>query len=229
MSRKRRQYARVRAQSLVAHLHLDGKLVGGGPVENISAGGLLVRTGQQLPEGAELQLDLVRPGMKKPFRLAGHVVGGGGPSGTPPALRIAFELGSDLPAARLHGLLHELGLRETVEPPAAPPPQAPPAPAILRQAASAPAATAAPLPPRAAALPVPVLAPRPVLLPAPAALTPWAPPAAAASVAREPEAALSLQQQVQELQQQLRTARAQLERHERELAALRAELRGPRQ
>jgi hypothetical protein len=34
---------------------------------------------------------------------------------------------------------------------------------------------------------------------------------------------------VRELQEQLRMARAQLERHERELAALRTELRMPRQ
>jgi hypothetical protein len=203
MSRRRRHYSRVRAQSLVAHLHLDGKLVGGGAVENISAGGLLVRTGQQLPSGAALQLDLVRPGMKKPFRLPGFVVEhSGGQGGVRPAMRIRFDLSADSSASRLHVLLGELGLRELMEPG---PPQPPPVP----------------LPPLATGAPrawAPVAGSPPVLLPQP-------PPA---RTVPPPQAPVQVEAQLQALREELRWTRAQLERHEAELAALRTELRARR-
>ena len=44
-------------------------------VENLSAGGLFLRTEQQLPQGTALQIDLVKPGGRKPLHLAGLVAG----------------------------------------------------------------------------------------------------------------------------------------------------------
>ena len=217
MSRRRRQYSRVHARSLVAHVHLDGKLVGGGAVVNISAGGLLVRTAQQLPQGAVVQLDLVRPGMKRPFRLPGCVVG---LSGTPPAVRIRFDPGTEGAAARLHALLNELGLRALEEPAAEH--EAPPAP---RQGLE----TLPPPAPRHDLGPLPPLAPRrpaavgPV--PRPASPPVLAPVAAVYGPAAPPEWARAQQLQLLALQEALAQARAQLERHEQELGVLRAQLR----
>lgn len=64
MPENRRRHPRVRAQGIVAHLR--------GPtgrypchVENISVGGLFVRTDRVLDVGTQLEVDLVRPGWKK--------------------------------------------------------------------------------------------------------------------------------------------------------------------
>jgi hypothetical protein len=64
MADNRRRHPRVRAQGIVAHLR--------GPtgrypcsVENISVGGLFVRTDRVLDVGTQLEIDLVRPGWKR--------------------------------------------------------------------------------------------------------------------------------------------------------------------
>lgn len=64
MVENRRKHPRVRAHGLVAHLR--------GPagrysceVENISIGGIFVRTDQILDVGTQLEVDLVRPGWKR--------------------------------------------------------------------------------------------------------------------------------------------------------------------
>jgi uncharacterized protein (TIGR02266 family) len=44
-------------------------------VENLSAGGLFLRTEQQLPRGTGLQIELVKPGGRKPIELTGIVAG----------------------------------------------------------------------------------------------------------------------------------------------------------
>ncbi len=73
-SKEKRKYTRVRPRGVVAHVR--------GPVaafacqvENLSAGGLFLRTEQQLPHGTALQIDLVKPGGRKPLHLAGMVAG----------------------------------------------------------------------------------------------------------------------------------------------------------
>ena len=64
MADNRRRHLRVRAQGIVAHLR--------GPsgrypctVENISVGGLFVRTDRVLDVGTRMEVDLVRPGWKR--------------------------------------------------------------------------------------------------------------------------------------------------------------------
>ncbi len=64
MTENRRRHPRVRAQGIVAHLRGP---TGRHPcqVENISIGGLFVRTDQVLDVGTQLEVDLVRPGWKR--------------------------------------------------------------------------------------------------------------------------------------------------------------------
>ena len=73
-SKEKRRYTRVRPRGVVAHVR--------GPsaafacqVENLSAGGLFLRTEQQLPRGTEVQIELIKPGGRKPLHVAGHVAG----------------------------------------------------------------------------------------------------------------------------------------------------------
>ena len=64
MTDNRRKHPRVRAPGLAAHLR--GPL-GRTPcqVENLSIGGLYVRTDQVLDVGTQLEVDLVKPGWKR--------------------------------------------------------------------------------------------------------------------------------------------------------------------
>jgi uncharacterized protein (TIGR02266 family) len=73
-SKEKRKYTRVRPRGVVAHVR--------GPsaafacqVENLSAGGLFLRTEQQLPQGTALQIDLVKLGGRKSLHLSGLVAG----------------------------------------------------------------------------------------------------------------------------------------------------------
>ncbi|MFL5310160.1 MAG: PilZ domain-containing protein [Myxococcales bacterium] len=72
--KEKRKYTRVRPRGVVAHVR--------GPsaafacqVENLSAGGLFLRTEQQLPQGTAVRIELVKPGGRKPLHLAGLVAG----------------------------------------------------------------------------------------------------------------------------------------------------------
>ena len=74
-SKEKRKYTRVRPRGVVAHVR--------GPsaafacqVENLSAGGLFLRTEQQLPHGTALHIDLVKPGGRKSLHLSGLVAAG---------------------------------------------------------------------------------------------------------------------------------------------------------
>jgi len=73
-TKEKRKYTRVRPRGIVAHVR--------GPsaafacqVENLSAGGLFLRTEHQFPQGTSLQIDLVKPGGRKPLHVAGMVAG----------------------------------------------------------------------------------------------------------------------------------------------------------
>ena len=69
----KRRYVRTRAQNLVAHLRVGDRTIQA-PVEDISMGGMLARTGESIAIGTALMFDLARPGLKKPLRLLGVVV-----------------------------------------------------------------------------------------------------------------------------------------------------------
>ncbi len=72
-TRNKRRYLRTRASNLVAHLRVGDRLIQA-PIEDISLGGMLARTGESLPIGTALMFDLARPGLKRPLRLLGVVV-----------------------------------------------------------------------------------------------------------------------------------------------------------
>src|SRR5438270_9615272 len=84
-------------------------------VENLSAGGLFLRTEQQLPQGTSLQIELVKPGGRKPLHLAGLVAGVITPEEAAsarfiPGLGVQFtEIEAD-EADRLEELLTALGI-----------------------------------------------------------------------------------------------------------------------
>jgi len=122
MAVNKRKHPRVRARGVAANLRAQEVLKTGCVVENISAGGLLVRTDQALEAGTPVVMDLVRPGMRKLLKLSGRVVGraekGTGTPAQMPGLRVQFDPMPDETTERLLQLLRDLGL--TPEPPAAP-------------------------------------------------------------------------------------------------------------
>jgi len=75
-------------------------------IENLSMGGAFVRTSEPLPVGTPVELELVRPGLKKAIHLVGSVVSQG--QGNPPGMAIAFEPYDRELGWRLHALLQAL-------------------------------------------------------------------------------------------------------------------------
>src|SRR5438128_5230067 len=71
--RNRRKNPRVRARGMAVHVSVGGKRH---PcvVDNISIGGLFVRTDSLLEVGTEVRIDLVRPGWKKALQLDARIV-----------------------------------------------------------------------------------------------------------------------------------------------------------
>jgi Tfp pilus assembly protein PilZ len=70
--RNERKHRRVRARSVMAHLHA-GELEIVGEVENVSRGGVFVRNDQLLSVGAKVQLNLLRTGGQLVLSLPGWV------------------------------------------------------------------------------------------------------------------------------------------------------------
>jgi PilZ domain-containing protein len=73
-SANKRKYPRVEGKGIAAYLRLNGHNAGC-TVQNISVGGIFVRTDRFLPVGTKLAFDLVKPGMKKALTVSGWVVG----------------------------------------------------------------------------------------------------------------------------------------------------------
>jgi len=114
MARNRRRFTRVRAQGMAAHLSTQqGRTAC--QVENISRGGVFVRTDALLEVGAELAVDLVKPGWKKQIALRARVssraeaMDAGGRKGSMPGLGLQFVQLDAAQHERLRALLRELG------------------------------------------------------------------------------------------------------------------------
>jgi uncharacterized protein (TIGR02266 family) len=114
-TKEKRKYTRVRPRGVVAHVRGPSAAFAC-PVENLSAGGLFLRTEQQLPRGTELHIALVKPGGRnKPLHLAGLVAGVITPEDAAtarfiPGLGVQFtEIDAD-EANRLEELLTALGI-----------------------------------------------------------------------------------------------------------------------
>ncbi len=113
MAKNLRRWTRVRAPSMAAHLRSQR---GRTPclVENISMGGLFVRTDQIEEVGTEIALDLVKPGWKKQLSLSARVTSrvdalDGRVSKRMPGLGLQFIHLDAAQHDRLRALLLELG------------------------------------------------------------------------------------------------------------------------
>ena len=111
----KRRHSRVKPRGVVAHVR-SGDRSFACQVENLSAGGLFLRTDQLFPRGTRVEVDLVRPGARRPLHISGRVVGTITPEEAVaqrfiPGLGVEFsELAGD-EAERLEALLGALGVR----------------------------------------------------------------------------------------------------------------------
>ena len=110
MRSNKRAHARVTARNVAAHVRANGH-ASITILENISAGGVFVRTGQVLPVGTTLSVQLARPGLKEPLFISGKVVRANEPGKSPkPGMSIAFDAMEPQVAKRLEDLLGTLGV-----------------------------------------------------------------------------------------------------------------------
>ena len=113
MSRNRRRHARVRARGVAAHLRTpEGRTAC--QVENVSMGGLFVRTDRLVEVGTDIVVDLVKPGWKKQLSLGARITScvdalDGRLSKRMPGMGIQFLRLDDKQHDRLQALLRELG------------------------------------------------------------------------------------------------------------------------
>jgi hypothetical protein len=117
MSENRRKHPRVRATGIAAHVRAPANRF---PcvVENISSGGLFVRTDRLLDIGVQLEIDLVRPGWKRPLSFFARVTSridplAGRYAHRTPGMGMQFfgRMDEEI-RSRLHSLLRELGAPE---------------------------------------------------------------------------------------------------------------------
>jgi uncharacterized protein (TIGR02266 family) len=117
MSRdRRRRHTRVRARGVAAHLRTkQGRSAA--QVENVSMGGLFVRTDRLEEVGTEIFVDLVKPGWKRQLTLNARITSRvdaveGRLSKRMPGMGIQFLRLDDKQHARLQSLLRDLGAPE---------------------------------------------------------------------------------------------------------------------
>jgi Tfp pilus assembly protein PilZ len=113
MSRNRRKHPRVRAKGVAAHLRTE-KGRAACQVENVSAGGVFVRTDRLEQVGTEIFVDLVKPGWKRALTLTARVTSrvdaiDGRLSKRPPGMGLQFLRLDDKQFERLRSLVLELG------------------------------------------------------------------------------------------------------------------------
>jgi uncharacterized protein (TIGR02266 family) len=111
----KRRHSRVKPRGVVAHVR-SGDRSFACQVENLSAGGLFLRTDQLFPRGTRVEVDLVRPGARRALRVAGRVVGTITPEEAVaqrfiPGLGVEFADLAEDEAERLEALLGALGVR----------------------------------------------------------------------------------------------------------------------
>lgn len=70
----RRRYVRVEGCGLASHLQTRDASIPGLAVENLSMGGLFIRSNAPLPVGTSVMMQLVRPGLRRALTLTGRVV-----------------------------------------------------------------------------------------------------------------------------------------------------------
>jgi Tfp pilus assembly protein PilZ len=119
---KHRRHRRVGAKGVTAHIDQEGP--GSDDdcnIENISVGGLFIRTTSPMPIGMQVHVDLTKPGFSSSLQVSGRVVSVVSEADSerldsPPGVGIEFD---PMPIERekqLHTLLRELGLTDLAEP-----------------------------------------------------------------------------------------------------------------
>jgi uncharacterized protein (TIGR02266 family) len=117
ISKEKRKYTRVRPRGIVAHVRAPTSAFAC-QVENLSAGGLFLRTEQHLSRGTALRIELVKAGARKAIELSGMVAGVISPEEAAtarfmPGLGVQFtDIESD-EADRLEELLTSLGIERS--------------------------------------------------------------------------------------------------------------------
>jgi type IV pilus assembly protein PilZ len=113
---KHRRHRRVGATGVSAQLDSDDC-----NIENISVGGLFVRTRTPMPIGMPVRVDLAKPGIAPALHLSGRVVSvvterDSARVDSPPGVGIEFDPMPIDDEKQLHALLRELGLKDLKEP-----------------------------------------------------------------------------------------------------------------
>lgn len=116
----KRRYPRVQARNVSAHLNVASQ---SSPctIQNISAGGLFIQTGEALPVGMPVAVNLACPGWTKVLQLTGRVVWAmaertAAKKGTVPGMRIKFDPLPTDNARQLMVLLTDLGAFDSIPP-----------------------------------------------------------------------------------------------------------------
>jgi uncharacterized protein (TIGR02266 family) len=155
----KRRHSRVKPRGVVAHVRSADRSFAC-QVENLSAGGLFLRTDQFFPKGSRVEVDLVRPGARRPLRVAGRIVGTISPEEAVsqrfiPGLGVEFSELAEDDAKSLESLLGALGVRpdEAKVQRNSQPPRGPPL--IQRIYTPPPDLSPVPHPPRTASRPPP--------------------------------------------------------------------------
>ncbi len=125
VSTNKRKHPRVPARGIFTHFRAGEELELGMRVENISLGGLFVRSDKPFPRATPLVLELVPPGSLTPLKLVGHVITAVWPAeaqrrGLTAGMGIRFEPMTAEVLQRLKELVGSMGA--PVEPIAAIPP-----------------------------------------------------------------------------------------------------------
>ena len=113
---KHRRHRRVGAQGVTAQIDDDDC-----NIENISVGGLFIRTTSPMPIGMPVRVDLTKPGFASSVQVSGRVVSVVTEAeserlDSPPGVGIEFDALPFETEKQLHALLHELGLTDLAAP-----------------------------------------------------------------------------------------------------------------
>ncbi|HUS28478.1 MAG TPA: PilZ domain-containing protein [Kofleriaceae bacterium] len=119
---KHRRHRRVEAKGVAAHIDAEAA-DDDFAIENISVGGLFIRTSTAMPIGMPVRVDLLKPGSKTGgvLSLQGRVVSvvserEAAKQDIAPGVGIEFDAMSIELEKRLHALLRDLGLKDLAEP-----------------------------------------------------------------------------------------------------------------
>jgi hypothetical protein len=115
---KHRRHRRVAAQGVAIYAN---ELPGDCNIENISAGGLFLRTATPMPLGMPVRVELTKPSLREPIVLTGRVVSAvseaeGRKQDIPPGVGIELDPLVGDAQKRFYALLRELGLKDLAQP-----------------------------------------------------------------------------------------------------------------